>query len=890
MDGLKGKDVHPGWMSTPTLADDDSTIREYLHNSINHLSRFRRWHMLRKALNIWFYRGRHWIEPLGRFAPDGNGAYYFRELYRNSSAIFPRPVTNLIAPAVDNEVARLGKREYVPSVIAYRNIPEQEKAAKLAKDVLLYDLQQMAWADKREALAFDLMVTGTCVARSRWDETITDTMVIGNPDAAVCTGCGLLLSSPEISKNTSSQFQFHDGALQQASQGSDDNSVQFSSCPACNSPLSSYAVSEDEAQGGEDGLGRSLGLTVPRGKGDIEVVSPFDIYPENGGVNVEPPTCKIWSQASVRDLDWIAERIPDAATDLHPEDARELQRYHPTMGDQAFQAGGFSAVGDRDIYSHHARVYESYIDPRPGLPDGAIFAMVNEKIWVREPLVVSIDTPNGPKRIKKVTYAGARFKRIPGEFWGRSPIDDGISPQRRMNELDAQVQDIRERGIPQVWTPIGTQINAHDDTGGTFRQIEVESVRGDWKPSDGIFPAQPITGREYYEERDRIMADMQKILGPQPVEQGEAPKNIKTTSGLMILNEEAAQKRAPMERAMILMYETLWSSHLQLTWAFRKEDATYEIINASGDIERKSYKNTDLLGDVRVRVEKNAGYDESIYQAEAAQEALDSGLYDLSSKLAKDKILKLMRLPNDVNEGDAAQIERAEAAWTDFVHQNSIPVMDFSTQDSFLWYQVLGMRWATSDESLCMQKAVNWPDALKVIAGWERKLQIAAQQDAMQRQYYEGHDPNTWGEIYRQGEAHSSNIRAISKATANLGGQPTPPFVMPQPPQNGQFLPEEPSQRIYMLLKNMLGPAVPQGPVHPDLQSALPDEAKGAYMLDTLLQFYCVIQACRLDAQSKQPQQAIATPGGQPPPPPPGGTPGQAGLGAPAANAGPSGQ
>jgi hypothetical protein len=48
----------------------------------------------------------------------GLGAYHFREVHKSSLAAYKRPVTNIIAPAVDNEVARLTKKEYVPEAAA----------------------------------------------------------------------------------------------------------------------------------------------------------------------------------------------------------------------------------------------------------------------------------------------------------------------------------------------------------------------------------------------------------------------------------------------------------------------------------------------------------------------------------------------------------------------------------------------------------------------------------------------------------------------------------------------------------------------------------------------------------------------------------------------------
>src|ERR1700690_2147006 len=98
---------------------------------------------------------------------------------RTSHANLGLPVDNIIAPTVDNEIVRLGRREDVPQTTPRKNTPELIAAARLSKGVLQFGLKEVGFPELREQLAFDLVATGTCTLKSWWDERIDDMIRIG---------------------------------------------------------------------------------------------------------------------------------------------------------------------------------------------------------------------------------------------------------------------------------------------------------------------------------------------------------------------------------------------------------------------------------------------------------------------------------------------------------------------------------------------------------------------------------------------------------------------------------------------------------------------------------------------------------------------------------------
>lgn len=918
----------PNWLGTPTMESSDADVRTWFETHLNHLSPRRRWRTQRAAENLWFYLGRQWIEARSMLAP-GNGAYHFTEVYRQSDAAFPRPVTNFIAPAVDNEVSRLARKEYVPDTNAGKNEPEWMAASRLAKDILMYEIAKQVWDEKREHLIFNMVVDSIAICRTWWDENDVETTLVAAPDAVSCPMCQKRFASSRVPRSFASlgmpggdvspmPMQWADTAEEVAPQGEMTAAqaeagaqIKMRHCPFCEQQqeLKPYEMSEEEAIG-QDVFGRPMGLSVPRGEGLIDVISIHEFFPENGGMAMEPYQQKIFMQEKVRPLEWIALRLPEFRDTLAPEDASVLLRTNPLYSDPSFTGMGnkfgLGSGAGNECYYNHARVREVVVNPQPipGLEKGAHFFQVNDHVTRRE-LCLEVEGEDGQfKMIPRVKYHFARFKRVPGNFDGRTFVDDMKSLQRRLNEVDAQSIDLRERGKPVIWTPAGTEIYAREDMGGALNIVEYDSALTSWTPQGSIFPGVPLTGAAYAQERAQIIQDMQKIGFPQDIEMGQSPGSVKTTSGLMLLSEEASQKRAPRERALINLYESAFEHLLQLNWALRKEDAEYEVAQEGGLFERKSFTGTDLIGNIRVKMNARAGYDQTLYNKEAAAEALQMGLYKLDSPAAIDRILDLMKLPKDVNENQTLQIGRAEMAWSDFMREKKVPAIDTTLFDPLTWYSVLGKRWLT-DEAFIKQNDAGWTALIPRLVLWPQKM---AEMEAAEQQVivYKNVPQEQWGQVYEQGsqmvaqsmQAYDAAMQSFNQAQAQAmaAGQPPPSPPMPppmqefpQPPQVA-FLPDPLEQKIYTVWRRMLPeiePALQAAQTAQELQAVMAavPEAQKVIELEALMRMRAVIEAFRLMAQGPPPGAPMMPPppgGGAPTGPPPPGGPGGPGPAGPA--------
>lgn len=870
----------------PTLEWPDEDVRGWADMHMNPRARFRRWIMIQAAQALWFYHGRHWLMPTPDLRTQQNFIYSFQEIYRSSFATYPRPVTNLIAPAVDNEVSRLGRRELVPDTHALKALPIVEQAAKASKNMLLWELAQQAWPNSRDQMGFDIVIGGTTILKSYWEESTNNLELVAAPDARICPNCRRPFASPMVPRIFAGQGMpgaegpvemLHRETLSEVEDRSGYAEVEMHYCPFCpeQSELKPYSVSPEEASR-EDALGRQLGTMLPAGKATHEVVWLYDLFPENGGLGVDPWDCKLWSQKTARSIDSVEEHYPELTGEIKPDPPEQLRRAHPLLGDPLFSgAAAVSISGLEGIYDNHVFVREIHVDPRPkpGLEEGASFVVVNDKV-LRRPLVVKVKTPDGEKTVKRVQYGAARYRRIPKLFFGRSFVPDLISVNRRLNQLDAQVIDLRERGMPMIYVPEGTEIYKRDDESGSMRILEYSATDPQWKPADALMPGVPLSGNVYFQERNAILQDARTVGAPEDVEIGRAPKNIKTTTGLMVLGEEAAQERAPRERALIEMYEAAWNHFLEMNWAFRKTELTYRLLEQHGRQEREAFEDINLLGQVNVKIEKRASYDSKIYIKEATAEAINSGLYRLDTQTAVNRVLDLMELPKDVNEDSSIQVDRAEGAWQDFVDRAVVPVLDLNIVDAGIWFQVLGKRWL-SDKGVDIQKSVGWPEIVRKLAGWEEKRQAAEEQDRQLRPIYGGAPPERWQQVYEQAQALAMRATASLAEAVKAAGQPAPvPQQVPPPPQR-PFLPDLLQDRIYFIWSRILEQEL-QSLAIPVVEGLRPDlrmQQEAAERLQSVLQMKAAIEACRITDLGRRGMLAA----GAPPQAAPGGSPGAPG-------------
>lgn len=871
----------------PDFGVEPSKLLDLRDNWFNYYAAYRNRHMQRMALALNYYIGRQWIELDSAVVPDGVRGYAFKPIRRSVYTQIPKPVTNRIGISVDSELAALSKRELVPNVIATSTDPKTMAGAKESKRVLNYSLDQQNWEAVRDEFIFLTIATGTGCLKSWWDESYRELTRIATPGAVRCPSCQRAYASTSMPQQMLAGSGFHSETWQPNQDNPDEIQAQF--CPECEqrSPLQPTQLRPEELAL-KDPYQRPLGDLLPKGRPKLEVVSPFELFPENGGIDVTPRSCRIWGQSTVRSMDWIEEHYPHLIDKIQPEDPAILMRLHPMLVEWNL-LGRYHTALDSGIYDNHARVFEIHCDENLRFPDGRSIVMIQDQID-DGPLYKTVDAPDPslPQvRVKMTEYCAAIFKARHREFWGQSLVDDQVSPQNRINAIDSQTTDARERmGTPNLLVTEAMELGGpeyfEEYGGGKIMHYTKDPLDPQAKPEVFGGVTMPVGA---IQERDRCVADMTQIAGPQSYEIGEAPKNITTTSGLQMLGEAAERKRAPRERPLEQAFERAWSHQLELLWALRVDEDDYEYEDDDGAWQKKQFNRTLLCGQTKVKVEKQAYVDKSLIIREGVREAMADGLYRTDSQYAIKKILEMRGLPTDVNEDLNRQVELAERQWVDFVDDGVMPGIDPALDDPVIHFNVLGIR-LMSDKGQNLQKKLQWPTMLKMIGGWEDGLAKVQQLNQQVLEFYGGYQPQQQAnEFYAkamQNWAEQMKAYQGMQQTAAMGQDVQGQMAMTPPPQEPPkpvFLPPAIEDQIMLVWKQLLNGRMQ------DLQFQRYTERISQVdkvLLDSFMEFMAVVHGYKVLAEQKQqaammgvPQQAA--PGQQPEP---AAAPGQGGANA----------
>ena len=767
------------------------------------------------ARNILYKHGQQWIERDDQAITDGARGFAWRAMQPNAEIERPMPVDNRITASIDTEFATLSKRQWQPKIPTYSRDPRREASAKVAGDILKDRLKKLRWDDLRDQFILNDITHGTAILKSFWNESYYETTWISSPNAMICQQCERTLSSPQVPSSLVSMLQGGRTVSMDSFRGLPVD-AELANCPMCAGPLTPLEFHDEQSARGVDMFNRPMGQEVPKGNTDLEIISAFEYYPQNSGIYVSPQTIKQHGICKVRSLDWVEEHFPELEGKVDPEPPEELLRYHPTLGQWDY-LGRFHPGWDSGMFDCHVRVFEMYSDPSYSYPEGRSIIVVGRRqdlIARNEPLIRSIvDEETGQEvKVPTTTLAIAVWKPVEDVLWGRGLPDDIISPQNRLNGIDSQTIEARERmGAPNLIIPEdadfqGPEFDSSYGVGKIIR-YQLSAISPNAKPE--VFGS-ILMPAGVFEERKTAEDAIKQIIGPADIEIGEAPRNVTTTSGLQILGEQAERRRGTRERSITSAIQKVWEHQLQMLWVLRVDQDTYEDKTPDGSWEMKQYNRSAIAGHTKVEIEKQAYIDRSIVIREASREAMVDGLYGPPlelSPLARKKLLEIRGLPTDVNEESNLQIDHAKRTWVDFVDDGKIPVIDWSIDNPMIYFTVLGAM-LKQDEGIQISKEAGWYAIVGDLTGWEDELAQIALKDAELRMMYPNEEsaPEDFARLTI--EYQDAKLAYDQAAAAQPPPMPgMPPTMMPPPPQAPPppiFIPRQIEKRILLVWSQML--------------------------------------------------------------------------------------
>lgn len=429
-------------------------------------------------------------------------------------------------------------------------------------------------------------------------------------------------------------------------------------------------LSDDELTGeaavNADKIGRSAdgGVRVFLGEAKIEPVSPFWLYPDSHAETWED--CAFILDVRRRSLDWIRENFPERGR-LVVDEHRE-QRDHYESRDRYFHSLAAGGVSIERGNVPSAYVKELWVKPCRKYPRGVhLISTSSVLLQAAQPLPRWCDG--------ELPFSFVLDKPLPGSLWPQAVYDDLKDIQKVFNRAVSQIVEVSNRTAnPVKLVPAGCRVNAHQFTNEPGLILQYVPVQG-LKPEYMETPSLP----DYCKTLpDVLMSHFMTVSGHnEPTLTGQAPTNVRTSSGLAQLIKEDDSRLSVQIKSLEHGLSRGVKKALKVVAFEYDEPRMGRIVGDFDDVEVFSFTGKNMLGkekdtpgadyfDVEIRVD--SGHRSKSSQQEFLLNAAQMGLVRVDNEEERLWLLRTLDIgtPDDDMFGDLRLAEaqaRIENRW-----------------------------------------------------------------------------------------------------------------------------------------------------------------------------------------------------------------------------------
>lgn len=336
-------------------------------------------------------------------------------------------------------------------------------------------------------------------------------------------------------------------------------------------PLTGEIIGQAELPETDPLTGEMVFEEIPIGDLNTDVVEPYRLALDPLANDIHKAR---WiMEYSIQTLDWIKETYSlqkEGYTELVDEVKAEaglsssLKRFFnlKNSSGQGASSTGFGSAPSDDMIENAAVVKEYYERPSFRFPKGRLVVVANNIT-----LYVGDSPYSGPELGDWHPYSECRWEIVPGRFWGKSPFDDGVEIQKKINSIDAVIILTRKTmAIPQKLIPLGSGISPGQWSGRPGEEVFYRNSEGapSTIPSSGV-------DASVFQEREQSLEDFKQITGAIDILKGDRPPGVTAASALNMLYEVGTGKLFPILDRWKLFVETDQKKQLKVIAKFYKE-------------------------------------------------------------------------------------------------------------------------------------------------------------------------------------------------------------------------------------------------------------------------------------------------------------------------------
>tara|TARA_B100000809_G_C15136784_1_gene530986 strand:- start:3567 stop:5642 length:2076 start_codon:yes stop_codon:yes gene_type:complete len=376
---------------------------------------------------------------------------------------------------------------------------------------------------------------------------------------------------------------------------------------------------------------------------DIEVWSPFDVYPD-------------WRATSLKDAEWVIR--------VHPMQPAQVKAQFDRFPDEQSSPGTYSGSGqdwdfDHDNYdSTLRREIAGYTEGGPSMSGKVNVFEYEEAATLKHPRGRRVITSEGvvleygPLMNDRYSLAMFRAATEGGRFFGVSPIEDVVPLQRELNRTLSQAIELRNMHTMPNWVaPVGSLHSTPEN-----RPDEVVEYNPNMGPAPMRQPATPIPP-SLFEMVASLKQSFYDISGIHEVSQGRSPSGVVSGRAIGMLSDQDQEKLGPMVLSLERAITDAGTGSLWLWKRFSTEAITTEILGDSRRVEAIRLHASDLdASDVYVVPNSMLPQRPSFIREQILNYASVGLLGDIADPRTRMRIQKMLQgFGIDMIEGDETQ-------------------------------------------------------------------------------------------------------------------------------------------------------------------------------------------------------------------------------------------
>lgn len=343
------------------------------------------------------------------------------------------------------------------------------------------------------------------------------------------------------------------------------------------------------------------------GKGDVavECVIPFNVsvaplgifLNEKRYIAIKSLKCKEWVE------DTFNIKIGESANDVQ---AVDYQQQLMTLVANVSPWKGRGLETDMLLMPKEEMVVFKEIEYRPtkAFPKGRYVAIAGDTV-VRNDEKMPIPIGRNGEWHYSLTHFS--YNATPGGFWAISGVDDLISPQNTINEVDQDLKANRKSvGRPFVLTPDNLVLKRMSGAGQSFLQLAYNAQdSGGLKPE--VHRGTPFPQQVLDERRINKEVAQEAAGDPKNILRGQSPHS--GASGVMvdILREAAEASHGPDIDRFYRAWNRIDIKRLIIAQKLFTEKRLLKIKGEGEEVLVKAFRGSDLNNNTDVRLELDAG-------------------------------------------------------------------------------------------------------------------------------------------------------------------------------------------------------------------------------------------------------------------------------------------